>query len=340
MIWIACSGTAGHVHPSYQIAKYLSRQHQKVVWVGAHGMETDIVKDMPIVHLPMRPFRSAGLLNKLRLPLDLLWSFFILLKLLCQQRPKCVCLMGSYVTIPVGLIARLFRIPIWIFEQNTMLGMANKIFQKNSRFIFAGLPLSVHDERCKWINNPVKSGIVEKNAYTPSRPIKLLVTGGSRGALSLNTELPKVLAQLPGKFEIVHVSGRGHLAATQHAYKKSGVAARIEEYVDLSEFYQWADLIICRSGAMTVTECAVCSLPAIFVPYPYATDDHQTENAKYLVDRGGAMLVGYNKHFKADMYKCLESMNAELLYQMHQYLRSVQADVHWYEIDSALRELA
>ncbi len=340
MIWVACSGTAGHVNPSYQIAQYLKAKHFQVTWVGAHGMEKRIVRDIPQVHLPMRAIRGSSWVNTMLLPWHMLISCIILIRLLINKRPKCVCLMGSYVTIPVGLIAFVFRVPIWLFEQNTSLGLANRLYKRCASVLFSGLPLACEDDRVKHLNNPVLASIREKTTYHPSIPIKVLVTGGSRGALSLNKELPEVFSQLQGKFEIHHMTGHAHLEMTQGIYQSLGIQATVKDYADLSDEYQWADLIICRSGAMTVTECAVCYLPSILVPFPYATDDHQAKNAEVLVERGGAFMVRYDSQFKQQMYALLNSVTPEKLQQMHQWLRTIDLKVNWNVLDHELNDLS
>ena len=337
-IWLACSGTGGHIVPAHNLAKFLSSQGHKVIWIGASGMEQKLVKDFEIVALPMKPIRGSRLLNMIMLPVDIIRSLARCLFLSQKQRPDLICLMGSYVTFPVGIWGWLTRKPIWLFEQNTILGMANRLLRSRAQKLFTGLPLEKDSQGSTHIGNLISS-IERRSQYQPKSPIKLLIMGGSRGARSINQEVPKIVAKhFKGRFEIKHIAGHALYEETKNVYKSTGIKAEVIDYCyDMPAMYAWADCIVSRSGAMSVSEIAMASLPAILIPFPYATDDHQAHNAEVLVDRGGAIMVRQGKDFEQHMISALNHFVPEHLTQMHQWLYGMDMTAQWHILERELQ---
>lgn len=340
IVWLACSGTGGHIVPALNLAAFLTKLGHKVVWIGASGMEQKLVKDYEMVSLPMKPIRGSRLLNMVMLPIDMTRSIVRCARLYLKYKPDLVCLMGSYVTFPVGIWSWMCRKPVWLFEQNTILGMANKLMRSRAQKLFTGLPLEKEAQDTVNIGNLVTSSIKKRSQYDPKLPIRLLIMGGSRGARSINQHVPVVLAKhFKGRFQIKHISGHALYDETKAVYSKVGLDADVIDYChEMPSLYAWADCIIARSGAMTVSEIAMAALPAILIPFPYATDDHQAHNAQVLVDRGGAIMVRSGKDFDVQMTRALEHFVPEHLVQMHQWLYGMDFGVQWHVLENALKE--
>jgi UDP-N-acetylglucosamine--N-acetylmuramyl-(pentapeptide) pyrophosphoryl-undecaprenol N-acetylglucosamine transferase len=302
-VLIMAGGTGGHVYPALALARLLRRRSQPVVWLGTRkGLEARVVpaEQIPIEWLTVGGLRGKGWLTLLAAPFRLTLALWQALQVMRRHRPAAVVGLGGFVTGPGGVAAWLTRRPLIIHEQNAVAGFTNRCLSHLADEVLEAFPDSFRNTvPTRTIGNPVREDIAA--AATPqvrfaSRhgAIKVLVFGGSQGAVRLNTVVPLALAQLGAAqhLNVRHQAGaRWHEAAVQN-YARSGVRAEVTAFIeDMAEAYSWADLVICRSGALTVCELAAVGVASILVPFPAAVDDHQTVNAAYLVDNGAALLI-------------------------------------------------
>jgi UDP-N-acetylglucosamine--N-acetylmuramyl-(pentapeptide) pyrophosphoryl-undecaprenol N-acetylglucosamine transferase len=302
-ILIMAGGTGGHVYPALALARLLRRRAQPVVWLGTRrGLEARVIpaEQIPIEWLSVGGLRGKGWLTLLAAPFRLSLALWQALQVMRRHRPLAVVGLGGFVTGPGGVAAWLTRRPLIIHEQNAVAGFTNRCLSHLADEVLEAFPDSFSRAvRATTIGNPVREDIAA--AATPQvrfagrhGAINVLVFGGSQGAVRLNTVVPLALAQLGGGLavNVRHQAGaRWHEAAAQN-YAKSGVRAEVTAFIeDMAEAYGWADLVICRSGALTVCELAAVGVASILVPFPAAVDDHQTVNAAYLVDHGAALLI-------------------------------------------------
>ncbi|MFN2308161.1 MAG: undecaprenyldiphospho-muramoylpentapeptide beta-N-acetylglucosaminyltransferase [Gammaproteobacteria bacterium] len=302
-VLIMAGGTGGHVFPALAVADELRRAGQPVLWLGTHeGLEARVVPEagLPIAWLRVRGLRGKGLLQRLAAPFMLLIALVQAAGVLLRARPRAVLGMGGFVTGPGGLMAWLLRRPLVIHEQNAVAGLTNRLLAPLATRVLEAFPGSLPARtRPVHTGNPVRAAITEV-AAPPQRlagragPLRLLVLGGSLGAQALNETVPQALARLPveARPEVRHQAGVRHVEAARAAYAQARVAARVEAFVDdMAAAYAWADLVVCRAGALTIAELTAVGVAAILVPYPHAVDDHQTGNARYLVSAGAARLI-------------------------------------------------
>jgi UDP-N-acetylglucosamine--N-acetylmuramyl-(pentapeptide) pyrophosphoryl-undecaprenol N-acetylglucosamine transferase len=297
---VMAGGTGGHVFPGLAVADVMRARAWNVVWVGnPGGMEATLV---PRHGIPMRwvrfsGLRGKGLLTKAMLPLNLLRAFWQSLRVLREVRPAVVLGMGGYVAFPAGMMAALTRTPLVVHEQNSVAGLTNRVLARVADRVLVAFPDALAG--AQWSGNPVRADVAalpapqDRYAHRTG-PLRVLVVGGSLGAQALNDTVPRALAALPPdrRPTVVHQSGRRHLAALQAAYRDAGVDATAVEFIDdMAAAYADADLVICRAGAMTVSEVAAAGVASLMVPFPHAVDDHQTTNARFLADRDAALLV-------------------------------------------------
>jgi UDP-N-acetylglucosamine--N-acetylmuramyl-(pentapeptide) pyrophosphoryl-undecaprenol N-acetylglucosamine transferase len=319
-IMIIAGGTGGHVFPGLAVAEELQRQGVPVVWLGTRqGLEARVVPaaGIPIEWLNARGLRRRGLRSWLTAPWMIAHSTWQALRIMRRYRPRAVLGMGGYVSGPGAAAARLLGIPMLIHEQNAVPGFTNRKLAPLAARIMTGFA-GVLDEPGKTVHtgNPVRAAI---SAVSPpaggapdDRPLRLLVLGGSQGAAAINEAVPAALAQLESKLrpEVRHQAGGPHAESTRALYRKFGVDARVEPFIDdMAAAYAWADLAICRSGALTVAELAAAGVPAVLSPFPFAADDHQTANARHLVARDAGVLFPQD-HLTAER---LAAVLAELL---------------------------
>jgi UDP-N-acetylglucosamine--N-acetylmuramyl-(pentapeptide) pyrophosphoryl-undecaprenol N-acetylglucosamine transferase len=297
---IMAGGTGGHVFPALAVADRLRADGWRVVWLGARtGMEATVVPrhGHEMAWIRFGGLRGKGLVAKLLLPLNLLVAFWQSLRALRAHRPDVVLGMGGYIAFPGGMMAALVGRPLAIHEQNSIAGLANRVLAGVADRILVAFPGAL--ARSQLVGNPVREAIA---AVPPpaaryarrSGTLRLLVVGGSLGAAALNELVPKALALLPAdaRPRVTHQSGAKHLGELRANYAAAGVAGDVLAFIDdMATAYAEADLVLCRAGATTVAEVAAAGVPAIFVPFPFAVDDHQTTNARYLADRGAALLV-------------------------------------------------
>lgn len=306
-VLIMAGGTGGHVFPALATAGCLQADGVAVEWLGtAAGIEADVVPAAGItLHcIDVKGLRGKGKLSLLLAPFKLLLAVWQALGVLRAVRPDAVLGMGGFASGPGGMAAWLTGVPVVIHEQNACAGMTNKILSKVARRVleaFGGAFPS--GTRTETVGNPVRGNILQLPA--PSQrfaqrrgAIRLLVVGGSLGAKAINDLLPQVIAHLPAdiNLEVWHQVGRRNIDAAQTLYDELGLSARADIRVvpfieRMDEAYGWADLVLCRAGALTVSELSIAGVASVLVPFPYAVDDHQTGNARYLADAGAAVLV-------------------------------------------------
>ncbi|MEH6492120.1 undecaprenyldiphospho-muramoylpentapeptide beta-N-acetylglucosaminyltransferase [Halopseudomonas sp.] len=297
---VMAGGTGGHVFPALACARMLRDQGYEVHWLGTRrGIEVDLVPQagFPIHYIDIQGLRGKGKLDLLKAPFRIARALMQSLKLLAELKPVCVLGAGGYVTGPGGLAAWMRRTPVVIHEQNAVVGTANRLLSRIAKRCCEGFAGSfVADARRRSTGNPVRDEIFQVPAleWNGDRPLRLLVLGGSLGAMPLNTLLPDALSRLPQaqRPQVVHQCGKQHLLVARDAYQAAGVRADVEAFIaDMAGAYEWADLVICRAGALTVCELAAAGRPSFLVPLPHAIDDHQSANARYLAERGGAELM-------------------------------------------------
>lgn len=300
-VMILAGGTGGHVFPALAVANWLRSHGHQVNWMGTlKGLEARVVPEagFELDTLAISGLRGAGLAAKLKAPGMLAQALIEAQKHLRRRRPEVVLGMGGFVAGPGSLAAIGAGIPLVIHEQNRVPGATNRFLARWARRVLEAFPGTFAERfRPCWTGNPLRQEIEElgnkgEEFFTAMRPVRILVLGGSQGAKALNEVVPQALADLAGRIEVWHQTGADMQAQVSEVYRKASVAARVEAFIgDMGAAYAFADLAICRAGAMTVSELAAAGLGAILVPYPYAVDDHQTRNAEYLVERGGAWLL-------------------------------------------------
>ncbi|MGI9278936.1 MAG: undecaprenyldiphospho-muramoylpentapeptide beta-N-acetylglucosaminyltransferase [Endozoicomonas sp.] len=300
-VLIMAGGTGGHIFPALATARELEKRGYAIHWLGTpNSMEAELVPrhGFEISFIPVTGLRGKGLSFLLKAPWKLVISLHRALKVIRSCKPVCVLGMGGFVTGPGGVAARLAGIPLVIHEQNAIAGFTNKILSRIARKVLLAFPdaFGSVNGSGKFIltGNPVRTDIADlgRPAELTGRALKLLVVGGSRGAVAINQLVPRVLAKFKGRIEVWHQTGKNNLDATRELYSELGVSGRVEPFIDdMAGAYEWADLVVCRSGALTVSELAMAQRAAVLVPYPYAVDDHQTVNGQYLVNQGAALMV-------------------------------------------------
>jgi len=296
-------GTGGHVFPALATARALQEQGHQVYWLGASGgMEERLIgeTDIPLSLIHISGLRGKGKLALLTAPFRLMRALGEAWTVLRQIRPDCVVGMGGFVTGPGGVAAWLQRRPLVIHEQNAVAGMTNRWLTRFAHTVLEAFPDSFGSQvvtRCT--GNPVRKDLAnlpapEQRLEGRSGPLRVLVVGGSLGARVFNEQVPQALALLPeeDRPQVRHQCGERNREDAEQAYEKAGVSASVEPFIrDMGEAYAWADVVICRAGALTVSELCAAGIGAVLVPFPHAVDDHQTRNAEHMVKAGGAYLV-------------------------------------------------
>lgn len=306
LVLMMAGGTGGHVYPALAVASELLARGYRVEWVGtARGLEHRVVPAAGIVlHcLSVRGVRGKSVLHKVLGLLLLSLAALQALWLVFRLAPRCVVGMGGYAAGPAGVAAWLLRKPLLIHEQNAVAGTTNRLLAPMASKIVAGFPGAFKgDIEYTVLGNPVRPELVAAGAdshydFAGQRPLRLLVLGGSLGALPINQVIPGAVRRLTqdgaAALEVWHQTGEAHVAAVRDSYGDvPGQGVRVMAFIeDMAQAYAWADLVLCRAGALTVAELAIMGRPAILVPLPHAIDDHQTANARSLTERGGALML-------------------------------------------------
>lgn len=302
-VLVMAGGTGGHVFPALALARALREKSVEVIWLGTQrGLEARIVPaaGIPIEWLSVGGLRGKGAMTLILAPFRLVKALYQALRVMWRRRPVLVVGLGGFVSGPGGVAAWLTGRPLVIHEQNAVAGFTNRCLSHLAREVLEAFPDSFRrDIKTRVIGNPVREDIsavpppVERFAARGG-VIRLLVIGGSQGAARLNAVVPYALARLAGvmSFDVRHQAGERWIEAGRQSYAAAGVRADVRPFIeDMAEAYGWADLVICRSGALTVSELAAVGVGAILVPFPAAVDDHQTHNAQYLVREGAAVLI-------------------------------------------------
>lgn len=303
-ILITAGGTGGHVYPGLAVARALLEQGIPVVWMGTRkGLEARVIPEagIPMAWLEVSGVRGKGWQTTLLAPFNILRALWQAWQIMREHQPAAVLGMGGFVAGPGGLMAALLGKPVIIHEQNAIAGLTNKLLAKVSRQVLEGFPRTFPaSPKVLATGNPVRADIaalpapVQRLAGREGQPVHLLVVGGSLGAQALNQLVPQALALLPegARPQVRHQAGTKNLEDARLAYQAAGVATEVLPFIeDMASAYAWADLVICRAGALTIAELAAAGVAAILVPFPHAVDDHQTANAKYLADNGAAILM-------------------------------------------------
>lgn len=300
-LMVMAGGTGGHVYPAMAVADYLKAEGWNIVWLATEGgMENRLIagKGYDVAVIRMRGVRGKGLLRKLASPLQVLFACGQSLAALRKYRPGVVLGMGGFAAFPGGLTAWLLRRPLVIHEQNSIAGLTNSVLSKFASRVLAAFP-SAFGDKAELVGNPVRADIAalplpDERIASHTGPLRLLVVGGSLGAQALNEMVPQALALLPedARPEVIHQAGEKHIETLRDNYRQAGVRAEARAFIeDMAATYAWADLVICRAGALTVAELSAAGIASVLVPFPHAVDDHQTWNAHYLSDNGAAVLL-------------------------------------------------
>jgi len=302
-IMIMAGGTGGHVFPGLAVAEEIRSRSGSVVWMGTRkGLEARLVPaaGIEVEWISVSGIRGRGALAWLVAPFRLVLAISQALAALRRRRPAAVLGLGGFVAGPGGVAAWLTGRPLLIHEQNAVAGTTNRLLARFARRVFEAFPGSFPaGVQAELIGNPVRREIMnlppaaDRVEARGDAPMRVLVLGGSQGARVLNRRVPEALAQLPAdlRLEVCHQAGRG-LEEARSAYAEFGVEARLDAFLDdMAGAYGWADLVICRAGALTIAELAMAGLGAILVPYPHAIDDHQARNAGSFVSRGGGIVI-------------------------------------------------
>ncbi|MDO4877981.1 MAG: undecaprenyldiphospho-muramoylpentapeptide beta-N-acetylglucosaminyltransferase [Neisseria sp.] len=298
---LMAAGTGGHIFPALAVAQALRDRGQHVIWLGSDdSMESRIVPkyDIPLETLAVKGVRGNGLKRKLLLPFVLPKAVMKARRVIRRHRVSCVVGFGGFVTFPGGVAAGLSRVPLVIHEQNAVAGLSNRYLSRVAAKVLYAFPQALGAEGVL-VGNPVRAEIaslpVPGGRFAGREgPLKILAVGGSQGAQVLNELLPAALARLDreGRPRVLHQSGRGRLEALEAAYRDAGVEAECVEFIDdMASAYRDADLAVCRAGALTIAELTAAGLGALLVPYPYAVDDHQTANARFMVQADAGLLL-------------------------------------------------
>ncbi len=300
---IMAGGTGGHVFPALAVADQLRQRGVEVVWLGTRqGLEARAVPaaGYDVEWVTIRGLRGKGVFALVAAPFLLVAAMLQTVSVLLRRRPAALLGMGGFVAGPGGLVAWLLRRPLLIHEANALAGFTNRVLARLAARVMTGFPGTFEQiPRAEWVGNPVRPEIAALPAPAQrlcerAGRLHVLVVGGSQGARAFNQRLPQALAEIDSQClpELWHQAGRGNAAEVEQAYRAAGIDARVTEFIDdMAAAYAWADLVICRAGAMTVAEVAAAGVAALFVPFPHAVGDHQTVNARYLVERDAGLLI-------------------------------------------------
>ncbi len=319
---VMAGGTGGHIFPGLAVAEALRDKGWRVHWLGVPGsMEERLVppRGFAFEAVQFSGVRGKNLQTAVLLPLRLLRAFWQALGVVRRVKPDVVIGLGGYITFPGGMMGVLAGKPLVLHEQNSVAGMANKVLASVADRVFTAYPKVF--AKGEWVGNPLRAEFLQQG--TPAQrfagrsgPLKLLVLGGSLGAKGLNDVVPQALALLPEsqRPQVVHQSGQQHIDALRALYAQLGVQGELTPLIDhTAQAIAEADLVLCRAGASTVTELAAVGAAAVFVPFPHAVDDHQTHNARFLVDAGAARLVQQRDLSAAALVDILKNSERTLL---------------------------
>jgi UDP-N-acetylglucosamine--N-acetylmuramyl-(pentapeptide) pyrophosphoryl-undecaprenol N-acetylglucosamine transferase len=326
-LMVLAGGTGGHIFPGLAVADYLRGEGWKISWLGnPTGMENQIVpsRGIPFEGINFGGLRGKGLKTKIMLPFNLMRALIQSASILKRVNPSVVLGMGGYVSFPAGLAAVLMGYPLVLHEQNSVAGLTNRILAKLAGRRLCAFPDALPD--AEWVGNPLRADLLkldEPKARFANRTgnLNILVVGGSLGAMALNTVVPEALSLIPKdkRPNVFHQSGEKHLADLKERYHALGVEAEVVSFIDnMASAYTKADVVICRAGAMTIAELSAGGVASCLVPFPYAVDDHQTSNARFLQQAGAAKLMPQDDMTPTRLAQWIESLNRDQLTEMAQ----------------------
>ncbi|MDD3676475.1 MAG: undecaprenyldiphospho-muramoylpentapeptide beta-N-acetylglucosaminyltransferase [Thauera propionica] len=348
-LMVMAGGTGGHIFPGIAVAEALRAKGWRVVWMGnPDGMEARIVpaRGYETAWVRFGALRGKGLVRKLMLPVNLLSGFWQALRALRSARPDVVVGMGGYITFPGGMMAALLGRPLVLHEQNSVAGLANRVLARVADRVLTGFPQVL--AKSSWVGNPVRAEIA---AVAPPAerfagregPLRILVVGGSLGAAALNEAVPAALGRMPADQRplVVHQAGEKQIDALRTAYARARVDGDLRPFIDdMASAYAEADLVICRAGALTVAELAAVGVASLLVPFPHAVDDHQTGNARFLAEHGGAYLLPQTELNAERLAGILASIDRPRLLQMAEHARALARPLAAAEVARVCEELA
>jgi len=348
-ILIMAGGTGGHIYPGLAVADALRAQGWNIVWLGApDSMEAELVPKhgYPVAWVNFSGVRGKGLMRLLTLPFTLLRALGQSADAIFRHRPDVVLGMGGYITMPGGLMAAILRRPLVIHEQNSIAGMSNKVLAKLATRVLSGFPDVL--KKTTWCGNPVRAeiaAVAEPQARFASRSGKLnvLVVGGSLGAQALNEALPNALALMSEaeRPNVLHQTGKKHFETVQKLYEAAGMEADIRAFLDdMANQYANADVVICRAGALTIAELAAAGVASVLVPFPFAVDDHQTYNARFLSEQGAAVLLPQTELNAEKLAQLLRELDRERLKAMAIAARALAKPEATQSVVNVCKELA
>jgi UDP-N-acetylglucosamine--N-acetylmuramyl-(pentapeptide) pyrophosphoryl-undecaprenol N-acetylglucosamine transferase len=346
---IMAGGTGGHIFPGLAVAEALRERGWRVHWLGAPGsMESRLVppRGFALETIDFGGVRGKGLVTLALLPLRLLRAFWQSLQVVRRVKPDVVVGLGGYISFPGGMMGVLAGKALVLHEQNSVAGMANKVLAGVADRVFTAFPNVF--KKAEWVGNPLRAPFLHQPAPAArfagrSGPLRLLVVGGSLGARALNDVVPQALALLPTgqRPQVTHQSGEKQIDALRANYIAAGVQAELTPFIDnTAQAFADADLIVCRSGASTVTEIAAVGAAALFVPFPAAVDDHQTTNARFLVDAGAAWLVPQTELTAHSLAQTLQTVQREQLLAMAEKAKQMEKTEAVAAVVSACEQLA
>lgn len=348
-VMVMAGGTGGHIFPGIAVAEALRAKGWRVVWMGnPDGMEARIVpaRGYETAWVRFGALRGKGLVRKLMLPVNLLSGFWQALRELRRAKPDVVLGMGGYITFPGGMMAALLGRPLVLHEQNSVAGLANRVLARVADRVLTGFPDAF--QKAAWVGNPVRAEIAEVAPPTErfdgrEGPLRILVVGGSLGAAALNEAVPAALGRLPVEHRpsVVHQAGEKQIERLRMAYSRARVEGDLRPFIDdMASAYAEADLVICRAGALTVAELATVGAASLLVPFPHAVDDHQTGNARFLAEHGGAYLLPQTELNAERLAGILASIDRPRLLQMAEHARALARPLAAAEVARVCEELA
>lgn len=346
---IMAGGTGGHIFPGLAVAEELRARGWRVHWLGAPGsMESRIVPQhgFPLELIDFSGVRGKGLATLALLPLRLLRAFWQALQVVRRVKPDVVVGLGGYITFPGGMMGVLCGKPLVLHEQNSVAGMANKVLAGVADRVFTAFPGVL--KKAQWVGNPLRAAFTRQAAPSErfvgrTGPLRLLVVGGSLGAQALNDIVPRAVALIPAENRpvVTHQSGATQIDTLRANYQAAGVQAELTPFIDdTASAFAAADIIVCRAGASTVTEIAAVGAAAVFVPFPFAVDDHQTTNARFLVNAGGGWLVQQSDLTPEGLAKMLLNSERKVLVDIAEKAKNMQKINATREVVAACEELA
>ena len=346
-VLVTAGGTGGHVFPALVVAEEL-KKYYNVIWVGSTlGIENEIVpkNNIQLEKINISGLRKKGLFKLFKLPFVLIRAIYQAIKIIIKHKPKLVISFGGYASFPVAVTAKLFNIPLIIHEQNSVAGLTNKILAKIANQVLVAFSGVLPSKKTYVVGNPIRSDILQiddiRTRYASrSGGLNILILGGSLGANIFNEKFPEVFSKVNNVAKIIHQVGRGDIDLVQQNYNKININAQIVKFIDnMALVYNDIDLIICRSGALTVSELCSVGISAIFIPYPFAVDDHQRFNAKPIVDCGAAKMVLQSEFDVTKMAELINSLDRVSCLEMAYAIKQFAIIDSHIQITNAVRNL-